>query len=122
LSIKEAIEALMAPVLDLTNSIEVLTARIVNIKESKEAVMVPVLSSSDSNQGLIAVLEKAADDCDFMAQLTYQGSQALQGYNLTLEEKAALLSGDLKWIEAHVGKLDKRLSTWLWCRLQQEIW
>jgi len=54
--------------------------------------------------------------------LTEQGSKALAGYNLTFEEKAALLCGDIRWIEARLGKLNKRLSTWLCCRLQQEIW
>jgi hypothetical protein len=71
---------------------------------------------------ILRVLDRAASDDRFIAQLTCQGSRALQGYNLTAEEKAALLSGDISWIEAHVGKLDRRMRTWLECRLQQEIW
>jgi len=71
---------------------------------------------------VLRVLERAAEDDRFIAQLTHRGSDALQGYNLTLEAKAALLSGDVGWIEAHVGKLDARLRTWLDCRLQQEVW
>jgi hypothetical protein len=73
-------------------------------------------------EDVFRVLDKAADDSAFIAQLTYQGSKALQGYNLTWEEKAALMSGDIQWIETHIGKLDERLRTWPWCRLQQEIW
>jgi len=71
---------------------------------------------------VLRVLERAAEDDRFIAQLTHRGSDALQGYNLTLEAKAALLSGDVGWIEARVGKLDARLRTWLDCRLQQEVW
>ena len=71
---------------------------------------------------ILRVLNRAADDNDFIAQMTYRGSEALQNYNLTSKEKAALLSGDIRWIEACVGKLGARLSTWLNCRLQQEIW
>jgi hypothetical protein len=71
---------------------------------------------------VVKVLERAAEDPAFITQLTYQGSEALQSYNLTMEEKAALTSGDIAWMEAHHGKLDERLSTWLQCRLQQEIW
>ena len=71
---------------------------------------------------ILRVLERAARDNSFIAQLTYRGDEALQGYGLTWQEKAALLSGDIGWIEAHVGKLDARLRTWLDCRLQQEIW
>ena len=71
---------------------------------------------------VLRVLERAAQDDSFIAHLTYRGDEALQGYDLTWQEKAALLSGDVGWIEAHVGKLDARLRTWLDCRLQQEIW
>jgi hypothetical protein len=72
--------------------------------------------------GLLEVLERAAEDDHFIAQLTHGGSEALQGYDLTWREQAALLSGDVRWIEARLGKLDARLRTWLDCRLQQEIW
>jgi len=71
---------------------------------------------------MLRVLDRAAEDDSFIAQLTYHGDQALQAYNLTWQEKAALLSGDIRWIEARLGKLDARLRTWLDCRLQQEIW
>ena len=77
----------------------------------------------DADKGeVLRVLERAAEDDRFIAQLTHRGSEALQDYNLTWEAKAALLSGDIGWIEALVGKLDARLRTWLDCRLQQEIW
>ena len=71
---------------------------------------------------ILKVLKRAAQDNDFIAQLTHQGQEALQSYNLSWRERAALLSGDIRWIEARVGKLDARLRTWLDCRLQQEIW
>ena len=71
---------------------------------------------------ILRVLDRAANDDHFIAQLTHHGSEALQGYGLSNAEKAALLSGDIGWIEARVGKLDARLRTWLDCRLQQEIW
>jgi hypothetical protein len=54
--------------------------------------------------------------------LTHGGSEALEDYDLSAEAKAALLSGDIGWVEKHVGELDAHLSTWLWCRLEQEIW
>jgi hypothetical protein len=76
----------------------------------------------ESNQEVLRVLERAADDNDFLAALTYRGPEALASYHLTTEAEAALLSGDIRWIEAHVGKLDKRQQTWLWCRLCQENW
>ncbi len=77
---------------------------------------------TDVEGGILDVLERAAEDDDFIAQLTDHGHEALQGYRLTWGEEAALLSGDLGWIEARVGKLDARQRTWLECRLQQEKW
>lgn len=41
---------------------------------------------------------------------------------LAVLKRAALASEDIVYIEASVGKLDQRLSTWLRCRLEQEKW
>jgi hypothetical protein len=73
-------------------------------------------------EAILAILAKAADDHKFLARLAENPGKVLEEYNLTSEEKAALASGDLRRIESWVGKLDKRLSTWIWCRLQQEKW
>jgi len=74
-------------------------------------------------EAILAVLARAADDSQFLAQLADNPTEALSGYyTLTREEVAALVSGDIKKIEGWVGKLDKRHATWLWCRLSQEKW
>jgi hypothetical protein len=70
----------------------------------------------------LAVLERAAENDSFLAQLADDSAKACTDYDLTSEEAAALSSGDVCWVEAHIGKLDKRLRTWLDCRLQQEKW
>ena len=75
-----------------------------------------------SQKSILDVLDRAASDNHFVAQLTHDGLEALAEYELTWREKAALLSGDIRWIEAHVGKLDARQRKWLECRLQQEMW
>jgi hypothetical protein len=80
------------------------------------------LPDQQTNNEILRVLDRAAEDNGFIAELTYQGSKALEGYKLSLKAKAALLSGDIRWIEARLGKLNARLRTWLDCRLQQEIW
>ncbi len=71
---------------------------------------------------VIKVLERASSDMKFIAQLTEDGSKALDDYKLSWEERAALLSGDIQWIEKHVGKLTDDQKIWLNCRLQQERW
>jgi hypothetical protein len=87
-----------------------------------EIAFTGVLPEQESHSEILRVLDRAAEDNGFIAELTHRGSKALEGYRLTMEAKAALLSGDIRWIEARVGKLNSRLRTWLDCRLQQEIW
>ena len=72
---------------------------------------------------LLAVLKRAATESEFLARLADDPQEALKEYySLTTEERAALASGDIRKIESWVGKLDKELATWLWCRLSQEKW
>ena len=72
---------------------------------------------------VLSVLARAADEPEFMSHLADNSHEALKEYyTLTQEEKAALASGDIRKIEGWVGKLDKRLSTWLLYRLSQEKW
>ena len=72
---------------------------------------------------ILAVLARAADEPEFLSRLANDPHEVLKEYyTLTSEEKAALASGDIQKIESWVGKLDKRLATWLWCRLSQEKW
>ncbi len=73
-------------------------------------------------EAILDVLERAAVDTDFMAQLAEKPDDALKGYGLTYDEKAAIGSGDIRQIEEWVGKLTPAQSKWLWARLQQERW
>jgi hypothetical protein len=90
-----------------------LAAHTIELKEAK---------STSHKETILEILGRAADDHKFLARLAEDPARVLGEYNLTAEEKAALASGDLRRIEGWVGKLDKRLSTWIWCRLQQEKW
>jgi len=120
--IKKSVDALMVSVSNIKRSTESVVISIWNLREPRETVVPPMVTLKDSRATLVQVLERAAADPLFIARLTYEGSEALREYDLTWEEKAALLRGDIRWIEARVGPLDDRLRTWLWCRLQQEIW
>ena len=71
---------------------------------------------------LLDVLAKARDDGNFLARLAEDPAEVLKGYDLTSEEKAALASGDIRWIESKLGTLDEPLRTWLNARLTQEKW
>jgi formate/nitrite transporter len=73
-------------------------------------------------RNLMAVLARARDDAKFMAKLSDNPTRALKAYDLTPEAKAALESGDVKWLESRVGMLDEQLRTLLTSRLSQEKW
>jgi DNA-binding NtrC family response regulator len=71
---------------------------------------------------VITALERASSDSDFVARLYYEGADALDEYKLTGPEKLAILTGDISWIEEHVGPLTKNQMRWLQQRLSAEIW
>ena len=71
---------------------------------------------------VIRVLERAAADEQFTADLLYKGADALEDYDLTGSEKLAVLTGDLQWIEEHIGPLKPNQRRWLEQRLGTEIW
>lgn len=71
---------------------------------------------------VLRVLERAASDSDFAGRLYEQGADAFEGYDLTGPEKLALLTGDVGWIEAHIGTLTGAQRRWLEQRLSAEIW
>jgi len=68
------------------------------------------------------VLRLAARDRAFATSLWAKGSPVLSGYALTPEAKAAILSGDIAWIEKECGELSPQERRWLERRLEAEIW
>ena len=71
---------------------------------------------------LLQVLERAAHDSDFVTALHQEGAGALKNYTLTPPEKLAILTGDIPWIEEHVGELTDMQKQWFQQRLSAEIW
>jgi len=71
---------------------------------------------------IIEVLAKAADDRKFLARLAENPYRVLQEYDLSEEERLVLARGDADKLEAWVGKLDARLSTWPKVRRGQNTW
>ena len=101
----------------------VVTGNVTKLIETKKAKGPAVDQALKGKEMVLSVLDRAADDSGFLAQLAENPGEALdEYYTLTAEEKAALASGDIKKIEQWVGKLSERQATWLWCRLSQEKW
>ena len=89
---------------------------------SRHTIELKKEKAPSGKEAILQILGRAADEPKFLARLAENPSRVLKEYDLTSEERAALAAGDIRQIEAWCGKLDKRLSTWLWCRLQQEKW
>ena len=73
-------------------------------------------------QEVIRVLEKASQDSNFWQALMDRGSAVLQDYRLSNTAKAAILSGDLNWVQNNVGKLTEDQLLFIYKRLEREAW
>lgn len=93
-----------------------------NVFSTSRLQTAPVGYMDMETKNLLDVLARARDDTRFMAKLSENPTRALKAYNLTPEAKAALESGDVRWLESRVGALDEPLRTWLTSRLSQEKW
>jgi FixJ family two-component response regulator len=71
---------------------------------------------------VIAVLDRTARDHRFLRDLMMSGSEVLRDYHLSNEAKAAIVSGDLKWINENVGELTQKQLMFIYKRLEQEAW
>jgi YesN/AraC family two-component response regulator len=68
------------------------------------------------------ILNRTAEDSDFWKDLMENGSIALEGYRLSDEAKAAVVSGDLKWINENIGELTQKQLMFIYKRLEREAW
>ena len=68
------------------------------------------------------ILDRAVTDDSFAESLLTQSIVSLEGYDLTAQEKLALLTGDIGWLESYLRPLDARHRAWLETRLGSEIW
>jgi ActR/RegA family two-component response regulator len=71
---------------------------------------------------VLKVLSRTAEDMDFYRDLMEKGSQALANYELSSEAKAAITSGDLRWINKNVGELTQKQLMFIYKRLEREVW
>ncbi len=71
---------------------------------------------------VLGVLSRTAEDMDFWSELMENGSVALADYQLSNEAKAAIASGDLKWINENAGELTQKQLMFIYKRLEREAW
>jgi DNA-binding NtrC family response regulator len=71
---------------------------------------------------VIRVLDRTSQDLSFWKELMETRSEVLKEYRLSSEAKAAILSGDLRWINANVGALKEEQLMFIYKRLEREAW
>ena len=54
------------------------------------------------------VLNRTSEDREFRGALMDMQSEVLDTYQLSIEAKTAILSGDLKWLNEHIGELTQK--------------
>jgi len=71
---------------------------------------------------VLGVLSRTTEDMNFWSELMENGSVALADYQLSNEAKAAIASGDLKWINENAGELTQKQLMFIYKRLEREAW
>ena len=98
-----------------------------NVRVRKPAKTIPKKAETEEERliqkrEVLAVLGRTAEDTHFWTDLMEKGSIALAGYRLSSEAKAAIASGDLKWITENVGELTQKQLKFIYKRLEREAW
>jgi DNA-binding response OmpR family regulator len=97
-------------------------------QQAAEADTTPSLETAEAERTLIQkrevieALNRTTEDRDFWRDLMENGAMALEGYNLSSEARAAIASGDLKWINENVGELTQKQLMFIYKRLEREAW
>ena len=81
-----------------------------------------MIDVSIQKREVLKVLNRTSEDEGFWVDLMEKGSLALEGYTLSDEAKAAVASGDLKWINENVGELTQKQLMYVFKRLEREAW
>jgi DNA-binding NtrC family response regulator len=71
---------------------------------------------------VVRVLDRTSQDLRFWRELMESHSGVLKDYRLSDEAKAAIFSGDLRWINENVGELTQKQLMFIYKRLEREAW
>lgn len=87
-------------------------------RKGDTAVRPEALDQDELKREVFRVLNRTSDDRDFYRTLINMQAEALEPYKLNPEAKTAILSGDLQWLNDHIGELtQKQLKFVLSCLL-----
>ena len=76
--------------------------------ESRVTTAADQKTLSIQKREVLKVLSRTAEDKEFRRALIDLQTDALEPYNLSLEAKSAILSGDLPWLNEHIGEFTQK--------------
>ncbi len=76
--------------------------------ESRATTAADQKTLSIQKREVLRVLSRTAEDKEFRRALIDLQIEALEPYNLSLEAKSAILSGDLQWLNEHIGEFTQK--------------
>jgi DNA-binding NtrC family response regulator len=132
-SVSSAVDAMKAGVFDyltkpfVENDIKkAVNGALLKIKEEESTRLRDRVAREEKKliekRELIRVLDRTAEDMDFWRDLAENGSEVLEEYNLSSEAKAALMCGDLGWINRNIGELTQKQLMFISARMGCEVW
>ncbi len=130
-SVSSAVEAVKMGVSDYLRKPftedEFMSAVDETLKKRQKASMEKLITETEKDrliqkQEVIQVLDRASQDDNFWRELMENGSVALEGYRLSRKAKAAIVSGDLNWIQDNVGERTEEELRFIHKRLEREAW
>ncbi|ACN14294.1 sensory histidine kinase [Desulforapulum autotrophicum HRM2] len=101
---------------------EALLAHFKNMETAKVGSQSSLDAISIQKREVLKVLNRTSEDRRFSNNLMKKGGDALWEYTLSNEAKAAIGSGDLGWINKHVGELTQKQLMYVYKRLELEVW
>ena len=91
-------------------------------RESDEGIEGPRVGVLIQKREVLNVLNRTTTDRQFWKDLMELGSEALDEYPLKSEAKAAIISGDLQWLNENVGELTQKQLMFVYKRGEREAW
>lgn len=83
-------------------------------KRKGEAAFRPeAVDQEELKREVFRVLNRTSDDKEFYRTLMDMQTEPLEAYKLNSEAKTAILSGDLQWLNEHIGELTQKQLTFV---------
>ena len=97
------------------------------LKKKQETGMDDFITHTEKGRQILKeevmrVIDKISRDDDFLQRVMEKGSDALKDYRLSAMAREAIITGDLRWIEENVGRLNEQQMELLCSRLERESW